>query len=769
MSTQTHKPCFLLTHSSRDINGHFEMLMYGVASDGTGVKLIIDTFRPLFFVPRTTPTVLTTYAAERKSIPLKHLDGTDVDCLYFNTYSSLLNTARSLREKAIRCYESDVYPADRYLMERKVRGGFCVEGNAEEHEGLQVYRNPRVRGVECVALLNVLSLDIETNAATDELYSIASSGKSDVVFIIGNGVDSKPIVYCRDERELVQRFLAHLHKENPDVLIGWNVINFDLNILQKRCQVRAVPFDIGRDAGSAIVAQKENSRQYNAKIPGRVVLDIPVVLRAQNHIFESYSLENVASQVLGRGKRIEETGVEKINEINRLFHEDKAALAAYNLEDTILTKEIMISLNLLENAIERTKLSGLLLDHFGGSVAAFDYLYLPHLHRMGYVASNTADIAAPIMPLTGGHVMESRPGIYENVLLLDFKSLYPTIIMTFCVDPLGAAIKTDKFLTGPTGMTFSRDKAILPDIIAELLDARAEAKKTGNAALSYAIKILMNSFYGVLGSSGCRFFSPDIAQAITGTGQYIFKSTCSYIEKTSGFSVIYGDTDSLFVLLGPGYESQAQQIGITITNNVNTWLKDHLKTQFNADSALELQFETHFRNFFMPTIRGSSQGSKKRYCGTVEKNGVLTLHFKGLESARSDWTPLAKEFQRALFTKVFAHEPVESYIIATVNAVKQGKVDDKLVYQKQLRKPVNEYTVNIPPHAQAAKMLDNPGHSIRYFITTSGPQPAEKLTSPLDYQHYIEAQLRPVADAILEWIHLDFEKIISGQQDLFGV
>jgi DNA polymerase-2 len=153
----------------------------------------------------------------------------------------------------------------------------------------------------------------------------------------------------------------------------------------------------------------------------------------------------------------------------------------------------------------------------------------------------------------------------------------------------------------------------------------------------------------------------------------------------------------------------------------------------------------------------------------VVKEGTLSLHFKGMESARSDWTELAKEFQSTLYMKVFTKEPVEEYILATVNRVKRGDVDDKLVYQKQLRKPLHEYTASIPPHVQAAKLLESPGHTIRYYITTDGPQPVEKVSAPLDYEHYIDAQLRPVADAILEWIDLDFDAILCGQQDLFDV
>jgi DNA polymerase-2 len=138
-----------------------------------------------------------------------------------------------------------------------------------------------------------------------------------------------------------------------------------------------------------------------------------------------------------------------------------------------------------------------------------------------------------------------------------------------------------------------------------------------------------------------------------------------------------------------------------------------------------------------------------------------------MESARSDWTDLAKEFQQELILKVFKKEPVDDYIRETVSSVKLKKFDEKLIYKKRLRKDLIEYTVNIPPHVQAAKLLDTIPHTVRYLITTNGPQPVEKLSAPLDYSHYIDAQLRPIADTILPLTGNDFESIISGQMSLF--
>lgn len=759
--------CFLLNYTSNDYKNHFQIKLYAVTEKQQPVKILIDNFRPLFFVSHSLHDNLTIKASQRKALPLKALDGTLVDCLYFDTYSNFLQSKDLLRRKGVSLYESDVNPVERYLMERMVSGGFEVSGNSTIKNDTIYFHNPVIRGCDIQPSLKVLSFDIETNVDTGEIYSIASSGVTDAVFIIGKGKPPSPFFFCTDEKELLIKFFQHLHKEDPDILIGWNVINFDLKVIENRCTALSMPFDIGRDPGSKII-DSLTGKDLLARIPGRIVMDVPTMLRANFFSFEEYSLNFVASSMLNKTKTIEKNGEEKIAEINRLFKEDKNALAEYNLQDAKLTLEVFNKSGLLPNAVEKSKKSGLLLDRTGGSIAAFDHLYLPRLHRLGFVAGDVANAAAPSEPLPGGYVLEPVPGIYENVLVFDFRSLYPSLILTFKIDPLGYYADSKNRITNPAGTSFAKDISILPEIIEHLLNARAKAKKDNNPYLSQAIKILMNSFYGVLGAQGCRFFSSELATTITKTGQFILKETIKYIQSSTGYQVIYGDTDSLFVLLGTGKESTAPLIGSSLSLQITKWLSQQLDTRFGVNSALNLEYQTHFRHFLLPSVRGGTYGSKKHYCGSIEENNQMNLIFKGMESARSDWTELAKEFQHELIKRVFSGKPVHDYIIDTINNVKNGNYNDRLIYKKRIRKNLDEYTVNIPPHIQAARLLNKPKHIIKYYITKNGPQPIEALSSALDYDHYIDCQLRPVAESILDLVNISFESIVSGQQDLFG-
>ncbi|MBN1980732.1 MAG: DNA polymerase II [Chitinivibrionales bacterium] len=769
---------FLLTADGRDTAAGYVIDIIAAGQDGSWAHFSMTTFKPMFFVDRNADPKHTVAAFQRKSLQLNSMDGLFVDCLYFTHYATLLACAENLHSLGIQTFESDVHPVDRFLMERMIKGGFLVSDVQQiiQHDNYCTYVNPQIRGTDVRPNLSLMSVDIETNGLTDDLYCIGCSGQRDVVLMIGSGDDEDAgyLRYVSDEKTLLQHFFTWVHADDPDIICGWNVIAFDLSLIQKRCERNHVRFDIGRPAGCRHqfnLPSKDQRSSASLKVSGRVILDIPILLKANNHHFESFSLNAVSRELLGKSKLIEQSGIDKIKEINDLFIHDKKNLAAYNLNDCHLVKQIVEKTSIIATVVERAKLNGQFLDRPGGSVAAFDFLYLPQLHRKGYVSRDKKEVGQASGAMPGGFVMEPKPGIFDNVLLFDFMSLYPTLIMTFFIDPLGFTVNTSPRCTAPSGHSFSRTESILPEIIAALMRQRRTAKQNKDNSLSYAIKILMNSFYGVLGSPGCRFFLPEVARAITTSGHYIFKQTRAYIEQSSGFSVIYGDTDSLFVLLGPDMQTEARAVGNRIVADVNSWIADHIRAKFDTESALELKFEEHFRHFLMPSIRGTTAGSKKRYCGTIEESGDLRLVFKGMESVRSDWTDLAKEFQYTLYKKVFLHEPVdqiEHYILTTVGRLRSGGYDRSLVYARHLRKAVHEYTAVVPPHVQAARLLKNPPSVIRYFMTKQGPQPVEQVNAALDYDHYISTQLKPVADSILEWINRDFDSIISGQLDLFG-
>jgi DNA polymerase-2 len=711
-------------------------------------------------------------------------------------------------------WEYDLRPTDRYLMERFIRGGADIEGYWQEKDGYWFCQQGRMKpSIDAVnsAALTVLSVDIETTfpkeGKRDQLYSIACHGdaiingrRETVSYIWMVGAADSPVAkdckYCDDETELLEIFFAEMQRLDPDVIIGWNFIQFDMDFIQRKCDELELPFILGRNQQEVSWRHDQNrvNRSY-VHVPGRCIIDGIEMLRQAQYHFDSFALNAVAEELLDRNKLI--SGEAKVydgydHEIEYLFDQDKPALAAYNLEDCILVADIFQHTELMDFAIQRSSLTGLLLDRMGGSVAGFENLYLPLLHRNGYVAPNYnegfSDIKSP-----GGFVMDSRPGLYDSILVLDFKSLYPSIMRTFKIDPMGlieGLKQPEEAIAGFNGGCFDREKHCLPDLITILGEQRDQAKKEKNHHLAQAIKIIMSSFYGVLGSDGCRFFDMRLSSSITQRSHDIIQRSAQWIE-AQGYDVIYGDTDSVFVWLKEKKtQQQADDIGKQLSADLNGWWQDTILGEHQLESLLEIEYETHYQRFFMPSIRGAETGSKKRYAGTVQKileNGEIKTDtiFKGLEAVRSDWTPLAREFQRQLFQRIFSEQTFQQWMKDEISDLMSGKKNQQLIYRKRLRRPLGEYQRNVPPHAKAAAVLElwrqqqglsplyqDRGGWIQYLMTTSGPQPIEVYNSAegalkIDYQHYLEKQLAPVCDGLLALYDTSFAKICGQQMSLF--
>jgi DNA polymerase-2 len=273
----------------------------------------------------------------------------------------------------------------------------------------------------------------------------------------------------------------------------------------------------------------------------------------------------------------------------------------------------------------------------------------------------------------------------------------------------------------------------------------------------------MNSFYGVMGSYGCRFYHPDLPNAITSTGQWLLLGSKDFLEN-NGYKVLYGDTDSLFVKINNEQARNPDFYREEIVKNLNLYWKEKLKAEFNVESHLEIEFEKFYKKFVLTQSRGSESGAKKRYAGLLDENGEQKIEFVGMESVRSDWTKLAKDFQAELYERIFNDREINNWLNSLVNSLKQGELDFKLVYRKRLRKDVDDYVKNVPPQVKAARMLDNKSSTIKYVITKTGPVPIGLNPIDIDYNHYIDKQLRPVADSILTLLGTSFYSIIASQQ-----
>jgi DNA polymerase-2 len=165
-------------------------------------------------------------------------------------------------------------------------------------------------------------------------------------------------------------------------------------------------------------------------------------------------------------------------------------------------------------------------------------------------------------------------------------------------------------------------------------------------------------------------------------------------------------------------------------------------------------------------MRHDAAGARKRYAGLVEAPAGPQVVFTGMESVRSDWTDLAKEVQGELYARLFSDRPVEDYLREVAARLWAGQLDDRLVYRKALRKPPESYTTTTPPHVAVARRLGRRRGRVAYVITTAGPRPADDPQAPLDYEHYLDKQVRAVAEPVLLLLGLDLEQALGAGRQL---
>jgi DNA polymerase-2 len=700
------------------------------------------------------------------------LEGKPVSRVEVDSPSDTPPLREGLRRAGILCHEADIRFAMRYLIDRGIRGSLWIRGEARAVPGLGlVFEDPALGPADWTPRLSVLSFDIETDPRARRLLSIGihGAGATEVLLLTPPGWSTPPhAIPFPTERELLIGFFRRVRELDPDVLTGWNMVDFDLAVLARLAGALGVATELGRGPGRLRLRARGWGRTQEAIVPGRVVLDGIHLLRGAFVRMADYSLDAVAHEVLGEGKSI--SGHGRAEEIQRLFKEDRPRLVDYNATDARLVLEILEKLRLVELAVERSRLTGLPPDRVSSSIAAFDFLYLSELGRRGVVAPSVGSAEATGEPTGGGHVLEPLPGLYRNVVVLDFKSLYPSLIRTFQIDPLnllrpGTAQDPDP-IVAPNGAAFARRPGILTQLLDEIMPLRDAARRAGEHVKSHAIKILMNSFYGVLGTPACRFHDPRLANAITSWGREILLWGKARIE-AGGRRVLYGDTDSLFLESGEADAAAAHRLGETLAADLTRDLAAHIEKTWRVRSTLELQYERVYSRLYLPAVRGGTTGARKRYAGLVEDAAGARVVFTGMEAVRGDWTELAKEAQRELFARLFSDRPVEDYLRRVVADLRAGRLDDQLVYRKALRKDPAAYTATTPPHVAAARKMSGRARGrIAYLMTVAGPEPLDERRSPIDYEHYVHKQVQPVADPVLALLGLDFNGVVGDDSQL---
>ncbi len=549
---------FVVYPDSITIDGKTFVRLFGRLENSESFASV-NSFEPYFFAKeedrKTCEKILKDFSDKNRieKSSFKNFLGKSVLKIVFENQAELTKFSKRLHEEGVDSFESDIKPEYRFMMDRDIRGFVEISGDFEQEEKVgRVYRDANVKKSEPIAnfKLKTVSIDIETGKKG--LYCIGIySEKIERVFIVGNQ-NIKNAVKCKNEEECLEKFREEMILLDPDIITGWNVIDFDFDYLKSLFQKYKIPFDFGRTNENVTLRIEEDFfRNSKMDVPGRIVLDGLTMIRdpfikeapsIKNIKFENYTLNEVAQQILGKTKLI--IGKERFEEIEELFSggvKEHEKLVEYNLMDCRLVYEILEKTKMIDLAIERSSLTGMPIDRLTASIASFDSLYIREAHKRGLV-SPTTRFGNKDAKITGAFVMTPKPGIYHNVVVLDFKSLYPSIIKTFNIDPASFRENKEKnMIESPNGAFFINQEGILPSIIHSLHEARELAKKEKRELSSYAIKIIMNSFFGVLASPNCRYFNMKMGSAITSFGQEIIKLTAKKIEEKR-HKTIYSDS-----------------------------------------------------------------------------------------------------------------------------------------------------------------------------------------------------------------------------------
>lgn len=704
------------------------------------------------------------------------LDSFPAATVLFQTPRDMMSLRDRLHHEQVPTYEADLRFADAYLIRNNIRGGVEITGTPTFDDPLvdMVFDNPDIRPISIEFQPTVLAFDIETDPTARELLAISLFGPTtDEVIVVDSKNRQMPVrtTSVASASDGIQLFADRVRELDPDVIVGWNVIDFDLSVLLRIARREGRSLQLGRSSADVrIYTARGLFGASRAVIQGRMVLDGIGLIRGAFIPFAEHNLDAVAREVLGEGKAVIEKVHDRADEILKRYHQDLDGFVEYSRADARLAYQIIEKLNLISLAVKRSKLTGMTLDRVAASIASFDFVYLSQLEQRKIRAPSMLSSRAPHRNRhSGALVLEPEPGYYKNVWTFDYRSLYPSIIRTFNIDPL--TLTTDHesadVIRTTNDACYRRDPAILPSFLDQLFAEREESKTAGDQISSQAIKILMNSFYGVLATPHSRFHNPEMANSITSLGRHFLRYAKTWFED-HGYTVLYGDTDSVFVQSGNSNAERAFDQGEQLRQEFNYDLTSYIRRKWELTSKLELEFEHLYTKFFLQHMRRSKSGSRKRYVGFDYRTQKIV--FVGLESVRSDWTELAKDVQREMFRRLFAEESVDEYLRSYIAALRSGSLDEKLVFRKRLRKPLHEYKKVSPPYVVAGRKLESAGRVIEYVMTTDGPEPVEQLTHNPDHEHYLQKQIQPVVQPILEVLGLDFQRIALQDykpEDLF--
>ncbi len=742
--------------------------LFGRTEQGESVTLLYDDFRPYFYLVNPSNEIVKELERDDEIIRLENrelwVDGDMEPCKkVILKYPFKVPGYKNKYKSECKVLAADIPYIQRFIYDKDLGSTVIIEGgridngkytteliiDVDEFDGSEPLKPE----------LKILSFDIENSLEDNRIFTICC--------VVDHKGERASKSFYGDEKEIIEGFRDYVNSVDPDVITGYNINGYDLPLLEDRAEDKGIgSLTIGRD-GSGL--NKVGNRFW--RVNGRIVADAWWSVRTEMNL-KRETLDHVSKELLGREK--DDVDPKKIDEE---WGKNQEKVIDYCSLDAELALEIILELEIMDKAMDMATVSKLPVDEGlnGRTSTLVDSILVREADRN--------DIGVPLTSHTGksskikgGYVHSIEPGLYHWVSVLDFKSMYPSIIMenNICFTTLSK----EGTIESPTGARFlslEQKEGILPGILKDLMDERDIVKKKMKEAddkrekdyysgLQAAIKVLMNSFYGVFASSFYRFTDNRIGESITAFARKNIKELIDELEDDD-LKVIYSDTDSVF------FRSPKENLEDTIE------ISRKIAEDYSR-GAIILEFEKVLNPFF-------SHGMKKRYVGQIiwPEEDMLV---RGYELRRSD----SFEAQNRALEDVFQHildDDIEGAIeIAKrwIEKTKNSDVDpEELVISRTCKKYSYYKNPESMPNVQAARKMEEkgyeftPGMKVSWIVTDANRSPQEvepwlpdlRLEGEPDWNYYarrIAKTLSRVTD-VFGW---DEKGLLAGnkQSDLFS-
>jgi len=790
------------------------VFLFGKNREGKRILIKKEFYNYFFVMPKDgKEEVLKQKIENLKNIPTKIISLNIVEKSWMGEKKKLIKVTvenpRKLKdvrdaiknwEEVEDTYEYNISFYKRFLMDYRIKpcSWILVKGEvvsneldvditieAEEIKQIESEEEPEIK---------VMAIDTEWIEIEDRekliMISLASENLRKVLALSDwEGKQEFVESYVSEER-LIKRFLEIVKEEKPDIIVTYNGDAFDFLKMRERAKQLKINFGFGIDGKELEFVRR--GRASAARCFGVVHIDEYVFvdkILSPTLKSEILTLDEVATELIGEGKKDLE-----YEHMVELWKEKKELnkIAEYSMWDAHLT--YLISKILLPQIFSISRLTGEI--PFDASRYSYSQLVEAYLMKKASECnvlipnspkSEEKETRMRELPYKGAIVVEPKKGIHENIAVLDFRSLYPTIIVSHNISPelLNCPHQEckDKNSVPETKNHFCLKKTgFIPEQLKFLIDRRKELKEKMKLVPKdspqykildneqYATKIISNAMYGYFGFVGARWYKRECGEATAAWGRYYIKKIMNMAQQ-AGLEIIYGDTDSIFLkkegLSLKEIEEEAKKF-VEIVNK-------------ELPGIIELEFRGAFvRGIFVAKEKGES-GAKKRYA-LLDINGNLEV--RGFETVRRDWCKLAKETQRKVLEIVLKEKNPDmaiNFVSDIIQRLKEGKVDiEELTIYEQITKPLSQYE-QIGPHVKAAIKARERGKivtegSIIAFVIIKGvgsisdrAMPVEFLSGKeYDADYYIKHQILPAALRVLRALGYTEDNILKPKTQGLG-